>query len=142
MMRYNIAMMIQQFIILYIISIPVFFLLDMLWLGYIARDFYQAKLESFLGDVNWGIAILFYLVYLVGLTYFAIYPAVTKESWLVAIVLGGLFGFFTYATYDLTNLSTLKDWPVWLSVVDILWGTILGAMVSGVAYAIYTYLVL
>jgi uncharacterized membrane protein len=86
-----------------------------------------------MGEVNWIAAIIFYGVFLVGLTLFATYPAATKGTIATAIVLGGLFGFFTYATYDLTNLATLKNWPLSLTLVDILWGTFLGAFVSASA---------
>jgi uncharacterized membrane protein len=122
---------------LYAISIPIFFIIDMLWLGVIARDFYQTRLAAFLGDVNWVAAIVFYLIFLIGLTFFAIYPSVEARSLTSALVLGALFGFFTYATYDLTNLATLKDWPLSVTVVDIVWGTVLGALVSASTYLAY-----
>ena len=131
------SMHLQLFATLYALSIPVFFLIDMLWLGIIARDFYQTRLAELLGDVNWAAAIIFYLVFLVGLTFFAIYPSVEARSVVSALVLGALFGFFTYATYDLTNLATLKDWPLSVAIVDILWGTVLGALVSSGVYWLY-----
>jgi uncharacterized membrane protein len=93
-----------------------------------------------MGDINWVAAIIFYLIFLLGLTYFAMYPAVAKGSLLAALTLGALFGFFTYATYDLTNLATLRDWPVSVVVVDILWGTVLGMAVAGGTYYIYSAL--
>ncbi len=129
---------VSLFISLWALSVPVFFLIDMLWLGLVARDFYRSQLGHLMGDINWTAAIIFYLVYLVGLTFFATVPAVEKGSILTALVLGGLFGFFTYATYDLTNLSTLKDWPMMVVVVDILWGTVLGAMVASGAYWLHS----
>lgn len=130
-------MNITQFVTLYLVSVPVFFLVDMIWLGLVARDFYRAQLGNLLGEVNWVAAIFFYLVFLVGLTFFAIYPAVTEGSWKTALLLGALFGFFTYATYDLTNLATLKDWPLLIVIVDIVWGTVLGASVCVCTYFIY-----
>ncbi|MFN3188430.1 MAG: DUF2177 family protein [Candidatus Paceibacteria bacterium] len=130
-------MNIQLFFTLYAISVPIFFLIDMLWLGLIARGFYQDKLGHLMGDVNWIAAIIFYLVFLLGLTYFAIYPSVVSSSFLAAITLGALFGFFTYATYDLTNFATLRDWPLSVVLVDILWGTILGMSVTCGTYLIY-----
>lgn len=123
-------MSISTFITLYLLSIPFFMVLDFLWLGFIAKDFYSARLGHLMGEVNWAAAVIFYLVFLLGLTFFAIYPAATKGTLATALVLGALFGFFTYATYDLTNLATLKDWSKSLVVVDILWGTFLGAFVS------------
>ena len=134
-------MNIQTFLILYAISVPVFFIIDMFWLGVVAKNFYQDKIGHLLGDVNWLAAILFYLVFLVGLTFFAIYPGATAGKVTTAITLGALFGFFTYATYDLTNLATLKDWPLSIVFVDIAWGTVLGAGVAGVTVYLYQLLV-
>lgn len=130
-------MNIPIFLTLYAMSVPVFFLIDMLWLGVVAKDFYQNRLGSLLGDINWTAAIIFYLVFLVGLTFFAIYPAAMNGKVLTAVLLGGLFGFFTYATYDLTNLATLKDWPLQVALVDMAWGTVLGAGVAGVTVYLY-----
>lgn len=131
-------MNILNFVYLYLISVPIFFLIDMFWLGLVAKDFYRSQLGDLLGPVNWPVAILFYLVFLVGLTYFAIYPAVTQGSYTTALMLGAFFGFFTYATYDLTNLATLKNWPVLVSIVDMIWGTVLGGLVSVATYFLYT----
>jgi uncharacterized membrane protein len=129
-------MNIQLFVVLYLISVPIFFIIDMLWLGVFAKDFYQSKLGHLLGEVQWAPAILFYLLFLLGLTYFATYPATVAGSITVAITLGAAFGFFTYMTYDLTNLATLKDWPLSIVLVDIIWGTVLGASVAALVYFI------
>lgn len=132
-------MSLQTFLVLYAISVPVFFAIDMLWLGLVAKNFYQNQIGHLMGTINWSAAIVFYLIFLVGLTYFAIYPAVLESSVGRALLLGALFGFFTYATYDLTNLATLKDWPLTVVLVDMLWGTILGALVSGVTVWCYQF---
>ncbi len=121
----------QIFLLLYLLSVPVFFAVDMVWLGYLARDLYQREIGYLLGNVRWGAAIGFYLIYLIGVTYFAAYPAYVEESVGRALWLGGLFGFFTYATYDMTNLATVKGWPVKIVIIDIIWGTVLGALVAG-----------
>jgi len=131
-------MNIGLFLTLYAISVPAFFIIDMIWLGVVARGFYQAQIGHLLGDVNWPAAIIFYLVFLIGLTFFAVYPAVEAGRLGMAILYGALFGFFTYATYDMTNLATLKDWPLTVVIVDIAWGTILGAAVAGVTYVAYS----
>jgi uncharacterized membrane protein len=86
--------------------------------------------------VNWLAAILFYLVFVVGLIVFVITPALEKNSWVMALLLGALFGFITYATYDLTNLATIKDWPIIVTIIDLVWGTFLAAAVSVVSYFI------
>lgn len=126
-----------MFIKLYAIALPVFFLVDMTWLGLIATDFYRNQIGPLMkNDINWAAAIIFYLLFIVGLVLFVIAPAVEKDSWMHALLLGALFGFITYATYDLTNLATLKDWPLLVTVVDLAWGAILAATVSVVTYFI------
>lgn len=126
---------------LYLIALPVFFAIDMVWLGLVAKNFY-AKQIGFLmkSDVNWYAAIIFYLVFIAGLVVFVISPALEKGSWIHAVLLGALFGFITYATYDLTNLATVKDWPLLVTFVDLAWGAALATSVSTIAYLIATKL--
>ncbi len=128
---------INQFLTLYLLAVPVFFIIDMIWLGVIARPFYQSRLGHLLGDINWVAAIIFYLVFLLGLTFFAIYPSVVKGTIMSAVTLGALFGFFTYATYDLTNLATIKGWPLSVTLVDMVWGSLLGALVATITVFVY-----
>ena len=126
---------------LYLLTIPLFFAIDMIWLGYAARNFYKTQLNHLLSpDVNWPAAFLFYLIYITGILFFAVRPGLEAESLVRACVLGALFGFFTYATYDLTNLATLRNWPIPVVVVDIAWGTILCTLVAGGSYLIGTWL--
>jgi uncharacterized membrane protein len=129
-------MSLLQFAYLYLLTMPVFVLIDMVWLGVLAKGFYQDKLGGFLGPVNWTAAIIFYLIFIVGILIFAVAPALESQSLAKAVVLGALFGFFTYATYDLTNLATLKDWPIIVVVVDIIWGAVLSGSVAAVSYLI------
>ena len=124
-------MQVHTFLVLYAISVPLFFCIDMLWITVIAKRFYLSQIGYLMGDVVWLAAISFYLLFLLGLTYFATYPAATKGTVLTAVIMGGLFGFFTYATYDLTNLATVRSWPLAITLVDMAWGTVLGATVSG-----------
>lgn len=122
---------IKTVLISYVLTFIVFLAVDMLWLGLIARNLYRKYLGDFLSDkVNWTAAFIFYLLFVIGISIFAIYPAVNKDSVSNAILLGALFGFFTYATYDLTNLATLKGWPLPIVIIDILWGATLSAIVS------------
>jgi uncharacterized membrane protein len=86
--------------------------------------------------VNWPPAIAFYLLFVVGLVFFVIAPALTKGSWVHALLAGALFGLIAYATYDLTNLATLTDWPLLLTLVDLAWGAVLAASVSVVTFLI------
>jgi len=126
-----------MFLKLYFIALPIFFAVDMVWLGLAAKNFY-AKHIGFLmkANVNWAAAILFYLLFIAGLVAFVVTPAVEKGSWARALLFGALFGLITYATYDLTNLATLRDWPLLVTVVDLIWGTVLAASVSVATYVV------
>ncbi len=131
-----------KLIINYLLTTIVFFAVDMTWLGFIAKDLYKKYLSNFLSDkVNWPAAIIFYLLFIIGIFYFAILPAVEKNSLAKAIISGALFGFFTYATYDLTNLATLKDWPLPIVFIDIIWGSVLTGIVSIAGYYIVKWIV-
>ena len=124
-------MNILKLLSIYAGTLLVFLIVDLVWLGYLAAGLYQKYIGSFLTDsVRWGVAFGFYGLFLGGIFIFAIYPAVQKNSLSTAIILGALFGFFTYATYDLTNLATLKGWPWQIVIIDILWGSFLTALVS------------
>jgi len=124
-----------MFIKLYIIALPVFFAIDMIWLGLVAKNFYKSQIGFLMKpDINWTAAILFYLLFIVGLVLFVIMPATEKASWMHALLFGALFGLIAYATYDLTNLATLKDWPLLVTIVDLAWGATLGALVSFITY--------
>ncbi len=130
-------MSIPKLIISYLLTTLVFFAIDMVWLGLIAKNLYRKYLGSFLSDtVNWTAAIIFYLLFIVGIFYFAILPAIEKNSLAKALLSGALFGFFTYATYDLTNLATLKNWPLPIVFIDMAWGAVLTALVSTAGYYI------
>ena len=126
----------MQYILLYLATVPVFFAIDMVWLGFVAKNFYQSQIGHLLGDVNWTAAVVFYLIYIVGIIFFAVSPAIQAGSVQKAIFLGALFGFFCYATYDFTNLATLKDWPMTVVIVDVIWGAVLTGSVAAVSYLI------
>lgn len=133
-------MNISTFGILWLIAVPVFMVIDLLWIGVVAKDFYFSKLGHLLGPVNWTAAIIFYALFLCGLVFFAIYPAVEAGSVAKAFAYGAFFGLITYATYDLTNQATIKDWPLIVTIVDMAWGTVLGSLVSGVTVYLYRLL--
>lgn len=120
---------------LYLAGLAVFLLIDFTWLGFIARSFYRQRLGFLLSpNTNWPAAILFYLLFVAGLLVFVIVPALRAGAPGRALLLGAFFGLVTYATYDLTNLATLKDWPLALTVVDMAWGATLSTLVSGISY--------
>lgn len=127
----------MKLVYLYLLTLPVFFGIDMLWIGVLAKNFYRNNLGHLLRpDINWTAALIFYLLYIVGILIFATLPALEKKSLHQAVLLGALFGFFAYATYDLSNLATLKDWPVKIVFVDILWGMVLTASVAAASFFI------
>jgi|TARA_B100000900_G_scaffold308104_1_gene266774 uncharacterized membrane protein len=128
-----------MFIKLFFVALPVFFVIDMIWLGLVAKNFYQNQIGFLMkSDINWTAAIIFYLIFIAGLVLFVVAPAMEKGLWVHALVFGALFGFITYATYDLTNLATLKDWPLLVTIVDMMWGAVLAASVSTITYFIAT----
>ena len=131
----------SKLILSYLATTVVFCAIDMLWLGFLAKDMYRKYLGNFLSDeVNWTAAIIFYLIFIVGIFIFAILPAVEKQSLLTAVIYGALFGFFTYATYDLTNLATMKDWLINIVFIDIIWGAVLTASVSAAGFTIVNWI--
>jgi uncharacterized membrane protein len=119
---------------IYLITFTVFIVIDLIWLGVIGQGIYQKYLGPLLKkDVNWTAAIIFYLLFILGLLVFVVGPAYLNEDILEAFLMGGLLGLIMYATYDLTNLATLKDWPLPITIIDLIWGTFLGSLTSGVA---------
>ena len=121
------------YIKLYLGVLAVFLAVDALWLGLVARIFYQQQLGHLLkASPNWLAALAFYLLFVVGLLVFVVVPAVAAGQLKQAILLGFFFGVVSYATYDLTNLATLEGWPALVVVIDILWGGVL-AMTCSVA---------
>lgn len=121
----------------YLATLMVFTLVDLIWLGVVAKSFYRRELRTLIADqVRLLPAALFYLCYPAGLVFFAVWPALQQADVLQAALLGGAFGFFAYATYDLTNWATLRDWTAKLTAVDLTWGTLLSAGTSAAAYLI------
>jgi uncharacterized membrane protein len=124
-------MTIRQTVLLYLITLAVFFAIDMVWLGVVAKNFYRKHLGHLMGPkVVWPAAVLFYLLFIAGLAVFAVRPAVFAGAPLKGLLLGAFLGLVAYATYDLTNQATVKDWPVIVTVIDLIWGTALGGLVS------------
>jgi uncharacterized membrane protein len=135
-------MNISFYLKLYALTVPVFFIIDLIWLGVVAKGFYQKNLKYILSpNVNWTAAIIFYLMYIAGILIFAVLPGVAKDSVRHAVLWGALFGFFTYATYDLTNLALLKDWPLNIVIVDIIWGVVLCTAVATSSFYIAKWLI-
>lgn len=131
----------MKLLITYLIATLIFFAIDMIWLGLIAKGFYRDKLGFILSaNVNWAAAVIFYLIYIGGILFFAVHPAMLNSSWQTALLNGAVLGMLCYATYDLTNMATIDKWPLTIVVVDIIWGTILTGSVSLFTYLATGYL--
>lgn len=128
-------------VIAYAATAVAFFALDFIWLSLSVPKIYKPLLGTLLRDSpNLPVAGAFYLVYVVGLVVFAVLPAASAGSWLMALGLGALLGLVAYGTYDFTNLSTIKDWPLLVSVVDLAWGISVSAIAALVGYAALSWL--
>lgn len=123
-----------MFFTAFIAMVPLMAVLDLVWLGVVMKDFYRANLGHLMGDVVWLPAVIFYVLYATGLAYFAVLPAHESGSLLKAVLLGAALGLFAYGTYDLTNHATLKDWPLAVTVLDIVWGAVISGIVAGGGY--------
>jgi uncharacterized membrane protein len=120
---------------LYAATLVGFLAIDYVWLALVARAFYRRHLGFLLADQpNWWAAIAFYLIFVAGMVVFCVAPAVQAGSLWQALLLGGFFGLVTYATYDLTNHATVKNWPLTVTIVDLCWGVVLSASVSSFGY--------
>jgi uncharacterized membrane protein len=116
---------------LYFATLAVFFAVDMLWLGLIARTFYKKHLGFLMApDINWYAAFIFYFLFILGVLVFVVLPGLKENALPMMLIKAALFGLITYATYDLTNHATVKDWPLIITVVDLIWGMVLTTMVS------------
>lgn len=124
----------KSFIIAYIAAIVAFLVIDGLWLGVVAKSFYAEKLGELLRkDILAVPAMLFYLAYTAGLVFLAVRPGQADISLVSVVFYGALVGFLAYGTYNMTNLATLRDWPLAVSVVDLIWGTVLSASVAAIS---------
>jgi uncharacterized membrane protein len=132
----------SSFFKLYGVALVTFFAMDLLWLGVVARGFYQTHMGHLMKpSVNWAAAVAFYLLFLVGLVVLVIVPAVERQSLAQAVALGALFGLVTYAAYDLTNLATLEGFPLKVALVDLVWGAVLCATISAMTFLASTRLI-
>lgn len=113
------------------------FAVDLVWLGVVAKSFYARHLGDLLRpQVRWGPAVLFYLLYVAAVVVFVVLPAAERQSLARAVALGAFFGLAAYATYDLTSLAMIQDFPMTVVVVDLAWGMVLTAFVSSAGYLV------
>ena len=126
-----------RFAVAYVATLAVFCGLDFLWLGFVAKGYYQSQLGALLLDKpNIPVAVLFYGLYVAGILVFAVLPALDAGQWSRALVQGALFGFFAYATYDLTNLATLKGWSPGVAMLDLAWGSAVTGLSATAGYLV------
>ena len=129
--------MMRYYIKLYFITLIAFLAIDMVWLGLVARTFYRNYLGFLMTPTtNWIAAVLFYLLFILGILVFVVVPGLQDNSLKATILRAVLFGLVTYATYDLTNLATVKNWPVLITVIDMASGTILSVVVSFIGFMV------
>jgi uncharacterized membrane protein len=130
----------MNFLKMYLIAFVVFLAIDALWLGLVAPKFYKAQIGHLMAErPNFIAAGIFYLIFIVGVVYF-IKPNIEAHELGKAVLGGAIFGFMAYATYDLTNLATLKDWPIMVTIVDLIWGTFLSSTITLLTYLIYHWI--
>jgi uncharacterized membrane protein len=123
--------------IAYVVALIVFLAIDLTFLGYVARSFYVERMGSLMADQpRWGIAFIFYALYVAGLLYFVVLGALEGGNWTSAALNGALFCFFCYLTYDMTNLAVMKGYDPVLAVVDTIWGTVLTGTVAAITVAL------
>jgi uncharacterized membrane protein len=125
----------MRIVLLWLALVPLLVAGDLLWLGVIMKDFYRSHMGHLLSnEIKWVPALFFYAIYTAGLLYFAILPGITSGNLLKTVVLAALLGGFAYATYDLTNHATLREWPLLVTVVDIAWGVVLSGLLGAIGF--------
>jgi uncharacterized membrane protein len=118
----------SRILIAFVATLIAFGAVDFVWLAFLAKDLYRNGIGHLMADSpNWIAAALFYLLFIAGLLYFAVLPGLAADDWMKTLVPAALFGFFCYATYDLTNWATLRDWPASIVAADLAWGTFVSA---------------
>jgi uncharacterized membrane protein len=124
-----------KYILLYLIVFVAFLVIDLIWLGVVARKFYRDQLGFIMVDkINWPAALSFYLLFIAGLIYFVVLPSLGQGSWSNALLNGAFLGLLCYATYDLSNLATLKNWPLKVTIADLIWGSVLCGSLSVIGF--------
>ena len=126
---------------LYLLTLPAFLFLDMIWVGFIAHQFFRRQVGHLMAvETNWPAAILFYLMFPIGILFFAVLPALEVNDFQKVVINGLMLGFITYATYELTNHALLKNWTWATVVVDLLWGIFIVTLVSVYSFKVGLWL--
>ena len=131
----------MKYIILYITSFLVFLFIDFIWLGFISRNLYKEQIGHLMAEnVNFFAAFLFYALFVAAVIILAVLPAARDNDITKALLLALVFGLASYATYDLTNWATLKDWPVKIVIIDMIWGMFISSSTALASYYIASWL--
>ena len=129
-----------RYLAAYVATLVVMLGIDLVWLGVVARPLYLRAIGHLMAEnANPGFAVVFYLMYAFGLIYLGLRPNTTTQGIKPAFFAGAALGLFAYATYDLTNLAVLREWPVWLSVIDVAWGTLISGLSTAAGKAAFDW---
>lgn len=129
------AKLTYAYISAYFAAALIFCLLDFIWLGIVMKDFYAKQMGTLLlANPRWGVAVAFYVLYLAGVVFFAVAPALQFGELSRAALYGALLGLVAYGTYNLTNLATIKAWSAMLAMVDMVWGAIVTSAAASAGY--------
>ncbi|KUK76906.1 MAG: hypothetical protein XD93_0659 [candidate division WS6 bacterium 34_10] len=131
----------MKYVLLYILTFIVFLAIDAVWLLVISKNLYSKEIGHLMAEKALLLpALIFYLLFVVGVLIFAVLPGYEAQSLSKTLMLGALLGLMTYATYDLTNLATLRDWPIKITIIDIIWGTSLSTLTGLAGYYIAKFI--
>jgi uncharacterized membrane protein len=123
-------------VLAYITTLVAFLAVDLVFIGFLARPIYQAEIGPLLlKDFKAAPALVFYLLYIAGVVAFVVTPALRQRQWQSAALMGAAFGLVAYATYDLTNLATMKGFTLKIALIDLAWGAAATAFAATVGYA-------
>lgn len=128
----------MNFIKPFIISGVIFLILDICWLFFANKKIYQPNIGNLMGDFKVIPAIIFYIIYLGALTFFVLMPRLEKNSITYVLLSGALLGLVCYSTYDLTNLASIKDWSLMVTIIDIIWGTFVSSLSASLSFLVIT----
>ena len=131
----------MQYLKLVLALIPVMIVIDLVWIGVVMKEFYRAQIGHLMsGSVVWGPAACFYILFVSGLVYFAVMPGIVSGSMVRTFLLGAFLGLIAYGTYDLTNHATFKDWPLMMTLIDMIWGAVLSGSLATLGFILARYL--
>ncbi len=125
----------MQYVVAYVATVVAFLIIDLIWLGFVAKGFYWSQMDGLMRESFKGWAAgMFYLMYVAGVVYLVIAPNLASGSWREVAIAGAVLGMVAYGTYDWTNYAVLKDWPLPVTLVDWVWGTVLTATTSVIGF--------